>query len=111
MNKLKQPDEMASSVSVGNPTNDLSLWLSEGGEARRRFLKQALVIGGGAAAANLLLNYHTTAAAQTGAASPVLTESGEAIPVTLRVNGKSYQLKLEPRVTLLDALRERLGLT
>ena len=31
--------------------------------------------------------------------------------VTLRVNGQSHSLKLEPRVTLLDALRERLGLT
>lgn len=31
--------------------------------------------------------------------------------VTLRVNGRSQTLNLEPRVTLLDALRERLGLT
>lgn len=33
------------------------------------------------------------------------------VPVTLRVNGKPYQLNLEPRVTLLDALRERLQIT
>jgi xanthine dehydrogenase YagT iron-sulfur-binding subunit len=32
-------------------------------------------------------------------------------PVRLNVNGKDYDLKLEPRVTLLDALRERLLLT
>jgi xanthine dehydrogenase YagT iron-sulfur-binding subunit len=31
--------------------------------------------------------------------------------MTLRVNGTSHQLRLEPRVTLLDALRDRLGLT
>jgi xanthine dehydrogenase YagT iron-sulfur-binding subunit len=31
--------------------------------------------------------------------------------VVLRVNGKAHTLKLEPRVSLLDALRERLGLT
>src|SRR6266545_4684231 len=31
--------------------------------------------------------------------------------VALRVNGQAHSLKLEPRVTLLDALRERLGLT
>jgi xanthine dehydrogenase YagT iron-sulfur-binding subunit len=33
------------------------------------------------------------------------------IPVTLRVNGVDRTLALEPRVTLLDALREHLGLT
>ena len=33
------------------------------------------------------------------------------IPVTLRVNGKSYPLQVEPQVTVLDALRERIGLT
>lgn len=33
------------------------------------------------------------------------------VPVTLNVNGESHTLRLEPRVTLLDALRERLGLT
>ena len=33
------------------------------------------------------------------------------VPVTLRVNGQRHQLTLEPRVSLLDALRERLSLT
>ncbi len=33
------------------------------------------------------------------------------IPLTLHVNGKTYGVHLEPRVTLLDALREHLGLT
>ncbi len=32
-------------------------------------------------------------------------------PVTLRVNGEEYRLQIDPRATLLDALRERLGLT
>jgi xanthine dehydrogenase YagT iron-sulfur-binding subunit len=32
-------------------------------------------------------------------------------PVTLDVNGKKHELRLEPRVTLLDALRENLHLT
>ncbi|HET6281169.1 MAG TPA: (2Fe-2S)-binding protein [Polyangia bacterium] len=31
--------------------------------------------------------------------------------ITLNVNGKMKQLRVEPRVSLLDALRERLGLT
>ena len=33
------------------------------------------------------------------------------VPVTLRVNGKVHKLNLEPRVTLLDALRDRLDIT
>src|SRR5215468_12594690 len=33
------------------------------------------------------------------------------LPVRLRVNGALRELRLDPRVTLLDALRERLGLT
>jgi xanthine dehydrogenase YagT iron-sulfur-binding subunit len=32
-------------------------------------------------------------------------------PVTLTVNGRTLELQLEPRVSLLDALREELGLT
>jgi xanthine dehydrogenase YagT iron-sulfur-binding subunit len=32
-------------------------------------------------------------------------------PVALTVNGSTYPVELEPRVSLLDALRERLGLT
>jgi xanthine dehydrogenase YagT iron-sulfur-binding subunit len=32
------------------------------------------------------------------------------MPVTLEVNGTAHRLKVEPRVTLLDALRERLAL-
>ena len=31
--------------------------------------------------------------------------------ITLAVNGRQHRLSLDPRVTLLDALRERLGLT
>jgi xanthine dehydrogenase YagT iron-sulfur-binding subunit len=33
------------------------------------------------------------------------------VAVTLRVNGADHQLRLDPRVTLLDALRDVLGLT
>ena len=33
------------------------------------------------------------------------------IPVHLDINGHRHTLQLEPRVTLLDALRDRLGLT
>ncbi|MEJ2007249.1 MAG: (2Fe-2S)-binding protein [Acidobacteriota bacterium] len=48
-------------------------------------------------------------------AAPPPAEGGfvgpDAVPVTLRVNGKIHKLKLEPRVTLLDALRDDLDIT
>ena len=43
--------------------------------------------------------------------SPPLERGPEARTVTLSVNGHTQELELEPRVSLLDALRERLGLT
>lgn len=46
-----------------------------------------------------------TLAAEGGVAGP-----GE-IPIVLHINGQPRRLKVEPRVTLLDALRNRLDLT
>ena len=37
--------------------------------------------------------------------------SGSSVQATLRVNGRTHRLSLDPRTTLLDTLRERLGLT
>jgi xanthine dehydrogenase YagT iron-sulfur-binding subunit len=39
------------------------------------------------------------------------SQSKDAIPVTLRVNGKKHDLRIDPRTTLLDCLRENLHLT
>ena len=44
------------------------------------------------------------------AQQPSLPSPGR-IPVRLRVNGSDHRLELEPRTSLLDALREHLGLT
>jgi len=41
----------------------------------------------------------------------LLAGGEDAVGVNLRVNGQSYPLQIDPRVSLLDALRERLGLT
>jgi xanthine dehydrogenase YagT iron-sulfur-binding subunit len=92
---------------------EVELLLSEDGEARRRFLKQALLAGGGLAAANLLFQYQQTALAHSIEFHSALSSTNEAptLPVTLRVNGKEFSLQLEPQVTLLDALRERIGLS
>ena len=39
------------------------------------------------------------------------TESKDAIPVTLSVNGTKHDLRIDPRTSLLDCLREHLHLT
>ena len=46
------------------------------------------------------------------AAKEVPTTDGVegAVPVSLRINGKEYNLKLDPRTTLLDCLRENLNM-
>lgn len=75
-------------------------------KTRRNFLGQALTAAGTAIAAPSLLNQAT--AAQTGRAPA--PGKGE-ISVTLNINGKQQTLEIEPRVTVLDTLRERLGLT
>jgi xanthine dehydrogenase YagT iron-sulfur-binding subunit len=40
-----------------------------------------------------------------------MTETPGEIEVTLRVNGRAHSLRVDPRTTLLDALRDRLHLT
>ena len=53
-----------------------------------------------------------TVAMTDAAASPeVRNQSRRQLPVKLTVNGQRYDLHLDPRVTLLDALREHLQLT
>ncbi len=81
---------------AGKPKADFS---------RRGFLRGA-GIGGGVLGTGLL----EPEAQAEPQASPAMLGPGE-IPITLTINGKPHKLSLEPRVTLLDALRERLELT
>jgi xanthine dehydrogenase YagT iron-sulfur-binding subunit len=77
--------------------------------ARRQFLRRSGVLTTGIAAAR----YVAAAPADEIATAGATTASGRAplVAVRLNVNGADYDLKLDPRVTLLDALRDRLGLT
>src|SRR5437879_3817510 len=74
------------------------------GVSRRGFLKG---LGVGSVATGLLspVSLKEALAREGGVVGP-----GE-VPVTLKINGESRSLNLEPRVTLLDALRNRLDLT
>ncbi len=75
---------------------------------RRRFGQ--IVISGTVVA--VLGNLTTKTWAQTNPRRQnVPTQAPEVVDVTLRVNGTKRNLKIEPRVTLLDALRDRIGLT
>ncbi len=84
-----------------------------GGISRRQFLR------GGAAAgalgsAGMLVSEIAEAAKKP--AAPAVPDGMEVfgpgpVPIRLRVNDKGYDLKVEPRATLLDVLREELELT
>ncbi len=75
------------------------------GPSRRDFLQHAAA---GLAAASAGSGF----AGQPGTApAPPAPEASAAMSLTLMINGKKHALQLDPRVTLLDALREYLGLT
>ena len=74
--------------------------------SRRNFLGQSLTAAGAAIAAPSLLNACQN---RKESASNSLVE-GETM-IELKINGQLQTLNVEPRVTLLDALRENLGLT
>jgi xanthine dehydrogenase YagT iron-sulfur-binding subunit len=44
-------------------------------------------------------------------AAPVNSAAGGTVPITLKVNGQSYQVEVDNRATVLDTLRETLHLT
>jgi xanthine dehydrogenase YagT iron-sulfur-binding subunit len=73
------------------------------GVSRRDFLK----ISGASAVAVPLIGTKVVEAAGT----PVKVYGPGKTPVTLTINGKKHSLQLEPRVTLLDALRDHLTIT
>jgi xanthine dehydrogenase YagT iron-sulfur-binding subunit len=49
--------------------------------------------------------------AETATAQGVNAAGPGAVPITLTINGRAHKLEVEPRVTLLDALRTRLEIT
>jgi aerobic-type carbon monoxide dehydrogenase small subunit (CoxS/CutS family) len=74
------------------------------GFSRRGFLG-GVGLGGGALGSGLLERDAHAAATPAKVAGP------GTVPVTLNINGKPVSLKVEPRVTLCDALRSRLDMT
>ena len=70
--------------------------------SRRTFLGNIATVGI-ATTAGPLLHQPTTDVAEA-------PTSVGTVPVSLKINGQTKNLQIEPRVTLLDALREHLGL-
>lgn len=82
------------------------------GEARRKFLGQAASLGLGAFALNLLAQEQVLAEIPTDAEAVFAQKAEEnAVAVNMKVNGAAKSLTVDSRVTLLDALREKMGLT
>ena len=80
-----------------------------GGLSRREFLATTL-----AAAFALALGAGRAEAQGPGTIAPGMTAApppAGTMPVTLTINGTDHALNIDPRVSLLDALRERIGLT
>jgi hypothetical protein len=73
-------------------------------DARRGFMQSALI----AAGMPQLPGVHPAPADTTGAP---LSANVPSRSLTLNINGTNHRLSLEPRVTLLDALREWLSMT
>jgi xanthine dehydrogenase YagT iron-sulfur-binding subunit len=80
------------------PPND-----DHGSVSRRDFFK---TVGVGSLATGVL----TAAEAEAQATAPRAVGPGE-VPIRLTINGRAHALNIEPRVTLLDAVRNRLDFT
>ncbi|MEY2487850.1 MAG: xanthine dehydrogenase YagT iron-sulfur-binding subunit [Verrucomicrobiota bacterium] len=79
-------------------------------ETRRRFIKQIAGTSAALAIGPTVLNIPSLDAAGLNTPAP-MRSTGNSVHLNLKINGKNYALDLDPRVTLLDALREELHLT
>ncbi len=74
---------------------------------RRGFLSQAGVAGVATIAAALPL----AAATEIAPAPPNAPDIPGTVPIALRINGATHKVRIDPRATLLDTLRETVHLT
>ena len=80
--------------------------------------RRAFILGtGGSAAAAVIAGCAVSHPGGNGGqgASPAAFSQGPniagAVPITLRINGKDHKLRVDPRTTLLDCVRETVALT
>ncbi len=77
-------------------------------ETRRKFIKR---VAGTSAAIAIVPSLLSATSADQAKATSAAGPARDLVNVNLKINGKDYALDVDPRVTLLDALRERLHLT
>jgi len=77
-------------------------------ETRRKFIKQ---VAGTSVAISIGPNLLGAGSLDQVASTTAPAGKSVSVKVNLKINGKTYALDVDPRVTLLDALRERLQLT
>ena len=79
---------------------------------RRQFLLAAgSTVAAGVMTACAPAHAATVPATDTAAADAGVPAVEGAVPITLRINGKDHSLRIDPRTTLLDCLRETVALT
>jgi xanthine dehydrogenase YagT iron-sulfur-binding subunit len=94
-----------------DPTGGLDDLLIFGSpETRRRFLKKVAGTGAALSLGPGLMGIGSVEAAETQSAASV-TGAIPVASVQLKINGQDHKLEIDPRTTLLDALREHLQLT
>jgi xanthine dehydrogenase YagT iron-sulfur-binding subunit len=82
--------------------------MNEDKDKRSHLTRRTLLEAGSAAAAYSFVSEPQLA---RGAAAADTAPPSDTATVALQINGRSHTLMLDPRTTLLDALREHLGLT
>jgi xanthine dehydrogenase YagT iron-sulfur-binding subunit len=76
--------------------------------SRRGFLSRAGIAGVATVAASMPLVANATEVAPAPPAAPDIPGT---VPIALRVNGATHRIRIDPRATLLDTLRETVQLT
>jgi aerobic-type carbon monoxide dehydrogenase small subunit (CoxS/CutS family) len=78
------------------------------GLSRRQFIKG---LGGGVVGTATLISTISSCKVQEAGLHGAVVRGPDEVEIVLKINGKEHKVKLEPRVTLLDALRDRLNHT
>ncbi len=108
---MDKPENPQFQDPAKSPTDSEPLAKTQPEPAHGRFSRRAFLAQLGAAGVAATANPLAAAAqVETPRTTQDETAVAGAVPVTLTVNGRDYRLVIEPRVTLLDALRDRLHL-
>jgi len=85
---------------------------AQAGSSRRQFISRLAAISASlSVAAPLARSATTTEGTALEGESPKKGTEGSLVEINFKVNGRPQKLEVDPRVTLLDAIRDRLDLT